>query len=189
MMKVRPRADYPVRVAPQEWEVDPPTESLYKGIFDVTLNRTVDIVFVPDVTAVAPPWDPTILPADMDDATTQEQTRLDAALHATYIVTPNPLLAHTDETLRWARSDTAETEPGIEEATDGVVFYVSPAEFESYTSDLQALSAVVGRLHSNTPVSKLRHYSVIGFVQERIVGSPRLHPRHAELLGRPPAHG
>jgi hypothetical protein len=56
-MKQSPTADYPVRVRPESWEHDPTQAGLYAGVYTVTLNATVDITFVPDLSRSAPPWD------------------------------------------------------------------------------------------------------------------------------------
>src|SRR5262245_10804144 len=74
-MKVSPRADYPVRVLAQEWDEQPHRAELYRDVFAVTLNHVVEIVFVPDVGEVAPPWDGRTLPPDLDDVSTPAQAR------------------------------------------------------------------------------------------------------------------
>jgi hypothetical protein len=175
-MKAWPTADYPVRVLPREAEEEPTTARLYRGVFTVTLNHTVDVVFVPDVSAVAPPWDPATLPADLDAVATVEQARLAAALLAPYVVTPNAARAGAEDGFAWP----VDAGPG----TAGVVFYVTPAEFAAHAAELARLTEVAGRLHSQRRVGELREYGVVAFLERRVVDSGRLAPRHAELLGR-----
>lgn len=169
-MKVAPSADYPVRVLRQEWEEE---NSLYAGIFAVTLNHTVDIAFIPDLSPVAPPWEELRLPEDLDAITTPEQARLATALLTPYVVTPNDARAGGDETF----------------SSDGdrhIVYYVSATEFDEYAAELAALSTTAaGSLRSQPQVSALRdQHPVVRFIETRIVGSGQLQPQHAFMLGQ-----
>jgi hypothetical protein len=175
-MKVSPRADYPVRVIPQAWEEVASRAGLYEGIFTVTLNHTVDVTFVPDVSAVAPQWDSRFLPASFDEVATVEQARVSTALVASYVVTPNETLAGTQERFVWP------PDGGPDAAV--VVFYVTSAEFARYAEDLDRLSGIVGSLYPDKTVSDLRDYEVVGFLERRVVASPLLDPGHATMLCR-----
>jgi hypothetical protein len=174
-MKVAPTADYPVQVLRQEWEEPAEAAAWYAGIFTVTLNHHVDVAFVPDVSAVAPPWDDHLLPADLDEVETPGQARIATALLSPYVVTPNQARAGGDETFRWP--------PDGSDAPQ-VVFYVTGEEFARYAADLDQLTGVAGGRASGPRVSELRDHPVIGFLEQRVVGSARLDPRHAFLLGR-----
>lgn len=174
-MKVSPTANYTVRVLRQEWEEIPEVARLYTGVFAVALNYTVDIGFVPDVSSLAPPWNPAALPSNLDDVATPELARLGTALFSSYVVTPNPALAGTEDGFTW---------PDEESPPSGVVFYVTSEEFDRYAVDLDRLTAVAGNLHSQVRVADLRDYEVVRFLEERVVASPRLKPRHAVLLGQ-----
>jgi hypothetical protein len=169
-MKVSPTADYTVRVLRQEQEESSPAAPLYAGIFAVALNHLVTVTFVPDVSAAAPPWDPSQLPADLDAVATAERARLAVALLSSYVVTPNDARAGTEDAMQGDDS--------------GVVFYVTAAEFARYAADLTGLTEVAGRLYSDRRVSELRGHEVITFIERRVVASPRLDPRHAALLGQ-----
>src|SRR5690606_10285212 len=92
-MKARPTADYPVRVVREANEVLAANAAYYEGIYSVILNQTVQVVFVPDVSAQAPPWDGHQLPADLDLVATAEQARIEMVVWAQYAVTPNAPLA------------------------------------------------------------------------------------------------
>jgi hypothetical protein len=88
-MKVRPRSDYPVGVRPMSVEVPAGVAGLYEGIYEVTLNSVVGIVFCPSLADVAPPFRDELLPRDVDEITTATQARLVSILFSTYSVTPN----------------------------------------------------------------------------------------------------
>jgi hypothetical protein len=79
MVKVGPSANYYVRVRPSAWNSpspDPARLALYAGIFHVSLQYTVGVTFVPDVSALAPPWTVDALPAPGERIGTVEQARL-----------------------------------------------------------------------------------------------------------------
>lgn len=175
-MKVSPRSDYPVGVRPRSWEESEPVAELYDGIFDVTLNRVVDVVFVPDLLAIAPPFDDALLPRDLDEVFTQGQARLAAVLFGRYVVTPDPSRSGIQEC--FARAiDT----PG--ERT-GVVFYVSSNKFARYADDLEKLSQRLGGLHPPGTVADLRGIAVIDFIEQTVLGSPAFRSEDAAMLDR-----
>jgi hypothetical protein len=175
-MKPGLNADYPIQVYPLSWDEAPAVAPLYDGVFGMILNFLVEIVFVPDVSAAAPPWDGHQLPANVDEVSTAEQARLAAALVANYAVTPNEARAGEVERFRWPADEGARA--------DVVMRYVSPAEFARYSADLDHLSTIVSGTQSETPVSELRDYEVVRFVEREVVAAAWLQPGHAAMLGR-----
>ncbi|WP_433333455.1 hypothetical protein [Spirillospora sp. CA-294931] len=176
-MKVGPNANFPVKVRHQSEEVFPETAHLYANVFAVSLNVTVDIMFVPDLSGSAPPWDVRTLPQDIDVITTVPQARMVSALLSTYVVTPNARYAGTEESFG-ALGD------GVDEPS-GVVFYVTPAEFDRYRADLDALSEVTSPTFTGEKVNDLREYKVVAFIERRILDSAWLRSQDAITLGRP----
>ena len=96
-MKVGPSAHYSVGVWRAEWEEPNDNAPLYHGIFEVQLQHSADITFVPDISSAAPPWDSRRLPDDIDTVDTVELARLAQALLSSYVVTPNDKLAGSEE--------------------------------------------------------------------------------------------
>lgn len=181
-MKVSPKADYPVQVTTHErYEDDPRTGPLYRGIFRVVLNHQVAVLFVPETGAGAPNWDYRDLSEKLDAVSTVEDARLATLLVESYSVTPNDARADTEDRLPWPAQDTP---AGHFESSTGVIFYVTNAAFARYTADLQQLEGIVSDAWDNEPVSRLRDYEVIRFIEERIVASPWLEPYDAMMLGR-----
>jgi hypothetical protein len=176
MVKVGPSANYRVRVRPYAWD-NPAQAELFDGVVDLSLQLYIPIMFVPDVSAVAPPWTADALPPLGERLSTPEQARLSQALTASYVVTPNERLADRTERFTFTWPD----EPSADPTT---VFYVAPAEFDRYAADLDALADVAGALHSSVTVDQVRDRDVIQFVERRIVDSPWLLPRDAALLER-----
>jgi hypothetical protein len=173
MTKVSPRADYPVKVVPESWEQEPATARFYEGIYTVVLNSTVDIAFVPDVSALAPPWRE--LP---DDVGSVEQARVASVLLARYAVTPNDRLAGREERFELPAS-------GGYDATGGVVYYVTAAEFARWSAELDRLAAQDrNSFHATRTVSALRDLDIVGFVERRVLTSPQFAERDGRMLGR-----
>jgi hypothetical protein len=173
-MKVGPSVDYLVRMAREEWEQVSGPE-LYAGSFTVTLQLLVRVAFVPDVSAVAPPWTDDGLPEAFDDIATAPHARVATVLLAPYSVTPNADRAGTTDVLTW---------PAGADGRTRVVRYVTPAEFGRFAVDLDRLTGIAGALRPRTRVSELRRYDVVGFLEREIVPAPWLQPGHAVQLGR-----
>ncbi|MFB2983618.1 hypothetical protein [Microseira sp. BLCC-F43] len=68
-MKPSPQYDFPVSVRRQTWEENPGVAALYQGIFDVTLNHTISVMFVPEIKKNANCWPPR-LPENIDEIST-----------------------------------------------------------------------------------------------------------------------
>lgn len=175
-MKPNPTLDYPVSVLPESAEVtDRSRASLYEGIYRMTLNYRVDVVFVPDVSAATPPWDGRGLPADFDDVRDPIEARRSVALSASYVVTPNAARAGTTERFAFG-------------GRENVVRYVTPAEFARFAADFPALGELVGTVRPRYTVSGLREFGVVRFVEAEIVDQPWLAPTDAAWLGRGPGN-
>jgi hypothetical protein len=173
-MKVGPNANFPVAVRPYSTEVDEETAHLYVNVFDVRLNVSVHVTFVPDISHLGPPWDGSTLPGNLELVTTVPQARLAAVLTSRYVVTPNDRYAGTEETFLL----------GAAPEQHGVVFYVTRTEFERYRAGLDALSEITGTTFVGVRVGDLREYDVITYLEQRVLGSAWLRPRDATLLGR-----
>jgi hypothetical protein len=162
-MKVAPRADSQISVRPRSWDEDSRIAVHYEGVYDVTLNNMVTISFVPNLGTAAPPFDRSQLPPDLDDVGTPEQARLEAALHAGYVVTPCPRRASTSQSLpipEWSNGPA------------GVVFYVTAEQFELLTADLAVLACEIGTLHSEVAHSQLVGHPAVDFVAELVSAPP-----------------
>jgi hypothetical protein len=175
MKDVTPRADYPVRVRRRQWEEASPVADLYDGIFDVNLNSSVDVVFVPDMSAFAPPFDGADLPRDLDAISSPAQAQLVAVLTGTYVVTPNTTRSGTEEPLTGLFDD-----PGV---AGTAVFFVTPAEFTRYATELDELSNRLAAFYPSGTVDDLREYEVIAFLERVVFGSEAFRPEDAAILG------
>lgn len=162
-MLISPRSDYPVGVRPMSVEAPPAVAGLYDGVYEVTLNNMVEIVFCP---SVPPPFDDALLPEDVDEITTPAQARLVSVLFASYAVTPDDARAGSEERL-----------PGR-----GVVFYVGGAEFARYAAELRELSAELGARYPDRTVNDLSDHAVVRFLRETVIPAPEFQPADREML-------
>jgi hypothetical protein len=181
-VKVSPRADYPVGVRAMRWEVPPAIADLYDGIFEVSLNRTVSVAFVPDLSSVGPPFDDAQLPRDLDTIASPEQARLATVLFAPYAVTPNDQLQGTERRLPAPVAvDGEEMGPG------GVVFFTSAGDFARYAAELAELSQRLGGRHPAGTIADLRGYAVAAYLRGTVLASDLVDPDDLAALADPPA--
>jgi hypothetical protein len=180
-MKTGPRADYPITVSDQTLEEEPPASVLYSGIYTMYLNFSVRVAFIPDMSALAPPWDASRLPDNFDLITTPDQARLATALRTWYVVTPNE--ARGGQVERFHPFDRTSEQPTV-------VRFVHPSEFAQFAADLDELSELVGGVYTDKTVVDLQQYSVVRFVAEHVVGAGLMDPRDAYwLTPRPSTSG
>jgi hypothetical protein len=154
-MKPSPRYDFLVSVRRQAWEEEPKVAPLYQGIFDVILNHSISIIFVPELERNTNCWCPT-LPDNVDEITTDIEARLVSIALSKYSVTPNPLLAGRGEIISRDVFQTPER---------GVIFYVTPQEFKIFSSELSMLSEQLPSVHSSQPVSEIDFYFLESWYQ------------------------
>jgi hypothetical protein len=177
-MKAGPKADYPVRVYDESSEHDPPEAELFERVFTMVLNYYVRIAFVPDVSAVAPPWNDD-LRANAPELETTEQARMAVALTTPYLVTPNEALTDTEATFEGGRYEDCGPRRRV-------VFYVAPGEFDRYSAELVVLAELNAySLHPKKRASELRGYEVIDFVQRRVLASRWIDSWDADMLCLP----
>ncbi|MBT2555498.1 hypothetical protein [Arthrobacter sp. ISL-5] len=177
-MQISPRSDYPIRVRPRGWDEDPAVARFYDGIFDVTLNNTVTITFVPERGPRSSALNRANLPADLDSIGSSDEARLEAVLFADRAVTPDADRAGTAEPLQipvWRDGP---------DAVPGTVFYISRDEFAAVVKDLEALTAEHGDLYSDSPVSSLRGHPAVDFVQ-RLLSDPAFGEQDLQSLRDP----
>jgi hypothetical protein len=164
-------SNYFVQVFPSAWLEEPGTAPLYEGIYSVRLNAVLPVLFVPDASAVGPPWRPELLPTGEADLRTAEQVRAYEIMTASYTVTPHPALAGTTDRFAF----------GTMPCT---VFYVSPAEYAGYAAELEELAEIASDANPRLRRDDLLDRAVIRFVDRQVLGSPLLAPLDADTVGK-----
>ena len=172
-MKPSPQYDFPVSVRCQTWEEEPEVAALYQGIFDVTLNHTLSVMFVPEVQINDNRRFP-ILPDNVDDIYTELEARLVTIALSRYTVTPNSLLAGKEEII--SRS-------GRESCQEGVLFFVTPQEFSIFSTELSILAKEIPSVHSYKKLSEIQNFEFTKFLIYRIIQSKYFAEEDLQILG------
>lgn len=170
-MKPSAKYDFPVSVREQVWEEETDTASLYTGIFDVHLNFSIDIMFVPDVGKAIDKTLLASLPDDFDEISTSLEARLSVFTYSKYAVTPNSLLTDTEEIIQPENS-----------SDKCVVFYISNEQFQIFQQELSEISEQFVSVHDSQPISKNSDLGSMNFILSAIIQSNNFDPKDRFLL-------
>ena len=170
-MKPSPQYDFTISVRRHSWEEEPEVAAWYEGIFEVTLNFTVNLMFVPALKRE--PWPPR-LPEDTDAVHTEQEARSIAISLSRYAATPDDSREGTEE--RFAR-DWSESGPGV-------VFYVTSQEFATFSEELARLADERPSVHSGWKVSEIPQLAVTRWLLTRVLASPSVSAKDLRMLGR-----
>jgi len=181
-MKPSLERDFSVSVRHQIWEELPETAEFYRGIYSVTLNFLVTIMFVPELEINPDNWPP-VLPDNVDEVSSETEARLFTAALSDYTVTPNSLLAGTQEIIfiPAVNKDMGYSDIDSERA---VVFYVSHQEFDAFSKELSALADRTPGVHDFVRISEIEELEVAKFILSMVIDSPYFSGRDLETLGR-----
>ena len=172
-MKIGFSPDYYVQVFPDGWEEDPADAELWDGIVTVLLNTVLRVRFVPDVSASGPPWRATI-PAAQAQLDTVDGVREYAVVTSRYVVTPNERQAGRVEQIR-------------EPERLRLVFYVTHDEFTTFAAELADLAEIASDAVPELRRGELLDRAVVRFLDERVLGDPRVLEERGDAVGRAPA--
>lgn len=181
-MKPSLERDLTVSVRHQIWEEAPEVAEFYQGIYSVTLNFLVTVMFVPEVARTVDNWPP-VLPENVDNVSTELEARLFTIALSDYTVTPNSLLAGKQEliplslvSLDMNNSDSV--------AKMGVVLYVSSQEFEVFSKELSGLAEQTPGVHDSVRIGEIQNLEVSKFILSSVIGYPHFSAGDLRVLGR-----
>ncbi|GIF04466.1 hypothetical protein [Actinoplanes siamensis] len=176
-MKIGTPANYYVRAMFSGWDYPPEEAHLHEGCWTVDLNHGMTVAFIDGLDHLGPPWVEASLPPEEDgDLQDPDMVRLLTLLQSTYTVTPNDELAGGVDRfpLPWPTEDRVQ----------GVVFYLTRAEFAPLLDDIKALSETnAGSVQSTVRRDEVLDHPVIRFIEERVLTSRWLTPRDAHVAG------
>src|SRR5436190_15547597 len=115
-MKPRPQYDFPLFVRRQTWEEEPGQAPYYEGIFDVSLNGIVSVMFVPAPARMV--WPP-VLPRNAEEIQSEDEARAISIALSRFAVTVDDTRAGTERSFPrdWSESGA------------GLLHFVSAAQF------------------------------------------------------------
>jgi hypothetical protein len=181
-MKPSLERDFRVSVTHQIWEELPETAEFYRGIYSVRLNYLVYIMFVPELEINPDNWPP-VLPDNVDEVSSETEARLFTTALSDYTVTPNSLLAGTQEIIS-IPSFKGDMEDSDLDSKRGVVFYVSHQEFEAFSKELSALADQNPGVHDFVRISEIEEWEVAKFIVTKVIDSQYFSAGDLESLGR-----
>jgi hypothetical protein len=171
-MKPTPRYDFPVSVWREGADYPSASAEAFSGVYSVTLNHTISVVFVPPVDR-RPPWPP-VVPPDTDNVATSDDARRMTIALSPLAVTPDDVRAQTAETFHADCDDTH------------AIFYVRNDEFAALLRELESLSDTFAGVHDSVPVSQLGDSALARCLTQLIIPSGHLSVRQLHIIGRRP---
>jgi hypothetical protein len=151
-MKPSFSSDFTVSVRHQTLEEPPEVAEFYQGIYSVTLNFLVNVIFVPELEIDVNHWLP--MPENVDNVSSELEARLFTLCFSDYIITPNSLKKGQQEIITLASA--------VEDAKDThltsdvrVIFYVSPEEFATFSKELSVLAENTPGVHDYVKISEI----------------------------------
>ncbi len=179
-MKPSLEQNFSVAVRHQIWEELPEKAEFYRGIYSVTLNYLVSVMFVPEFEITQDNWPP-VLPEDVDEISSETEARLVTAALSDYTVTPNLLLAGKQEiiTLPSVNEDMKDSDI---ESKRGVIFFVKPQDFEVFSKELSVLADQTPGVHDCVKISEIKELELAKFVLYNIIKSQHFYARDLKIL-------
>ncbi|MBW4528043.1 MAG: hypothetical protein KME18_23155 [Phormidium tanganyikae FI6-MK23] len=173
-MKPSPQYDFPISVRNQIWEEEAEVAPLYDGIFEVQLNFTISVMFIPAFEIPDRDWVQQV-PEDVDKISTELEARLITIAFSKYSVIPNDAQAGTESLFQ--RSTLGIPEPGL-------IFYVTSEAFATFSLELSDFAEALPAVHSSRRVSEVADLEFVQFLVSRIVESKHFSPVDLPILGR-----
>ena len=182
-MKPSLERNFSVSVRHQSWEVFPETAEFYRGIYLVTLNFLVSIMFVPELEINPDNWPP-VLPDNVDEVSSETEARLFTAALSDYTVTPKSLLAGGTQEIISIPPLKGDMEDSDIDSRRGVLFYVSHQEFDAFSKELSALADRTPGVHDFVRISEIEELKVAKFIVSMVIDSPYFSAGDLATLGR-----
>lgn len=157
------KKDFVINLWHYVWEYEEPHSDFYRNIYAVILNRFISVVFVPEVDRNVVSWLPIADPKIIDGANSVLEARLQTLATETYCVTPSRLLAGQEEKM---------PPPSFApDSGEGVIFYVTPEEFEIYSREITMLDEKIGRESGGHYASELQNFKFVQLLLNRVITS------------------
>lgn len=177
-MKPYPRYDFPVSIRHHVYEVQNyKVASFFQGIYDVVLNFSMTITFVPKAYISDVDW--RLYQADILDQENVKnctEARLSCIANSYYSVTPDLSMPGQEKLLPQF----------FPEIPSGVVFLVNPKEFEIFSKEIAFIyeELASGGAYAYRTISELKDFAITKFLLDKVIISQHLLEHHLRILGR-----
>lgn len=183
-MKSSLSTDFTISVKHQIWEELPEVAHFYQGIYSVTLNFLLTIMFVPEIKDTLSDLS-IILPQNVEHVCSEREARLFTIALSEYTVTPNSFLAGQQKLIYLPSGSENGTINNSEQVSEkGVIFYISPDKFAVFSQELSELAEQTIGVHDYVRISELKNLQTAQFILSDIIKSNNFSPSHLKYLGR-----
>ncbi|BAZ15754.1 hypothetical protein NIES4071_76260 [Calothrix sp. NIES-4071] len=172
--------NFTISVRHQIWEESPEFAEFYQGIYSVTLNFLVNIMFVPGFEINVNNWPPRV-PENIDNVSSKLEARLFTLFFCDYIVTPDQFRAGQQEVISLA-SAVEDFDNSNLASNVRVVFYVTPEEFTLFSKELHTLSEQTSGIHDYVRISEIDNLQFAKFILSSVINSQYLLAKDKEIL-------
>ncbi len=181
-MKPSLSSNFTLSVRHQIWEESPEVAKFYQGIYSVTLNFLVNVIFVPKFERNVNHWPPS-LPENVDNVSSELEARLFTLFFSDYTITPDPLRSGQQEIITLASA--AEEVKNTNSASDvKVIFYVSPEEFATFSQELCVLAEQTPGVYDYVKISEIKNLELAKFLLSCVINSSCFLVKDRNILAR-----
>ncbi|MBW4601613.1 MAG: hypothetical protein KME29_19080 [Calothrix sp. FI2-JRJ7] len=180
-MKPSLSSDFTVSVRHQSWEEPPEVAEFYQGIYSVTLNFLVNVMFVPEFEINVN--NSLIFPENIDNVSSEAEARLFTLCFSDYTITPNSLKKGQQEIITLASA--AENSKDTNLISDvRVIFYVSPEEFALFSKELSPLAEQTSGVHDYVKISEIENLKFAKYILSSVISSSCFQEKDKKILAR-----
>lgn len=180
--------EFKVQVRHQERDEDPSVARFFRGIFWMTLNSFVHVIFIPSFPRERENWSLKIAD-DVDDVRSLSEARQFTAALSDYTVTPDDDRAGQQELIPIPPPPQISA-PGFRdematESRTGVMFYVTQKEFTRFSQELALISEHTFELNEYIPFSEAKDFECMQLILDIIATSPDFSQEDTKILNLP----
>ena len=180
-MKRSLERNFSVSVRHQVLEERPEVAELYQGIYSVTLNSLVTVMFVPEFKRNAKSWPPA-LSENVDNVNTEQEARLFTTALSDYTITPDRYLAGQEEVI--PQASVTEDNRYNRNFETRTIFYVTHQEFDTFVQELSVLAEQMLGIHDYVRISEIENLKFAQLILARVINSKHFSLKDLKILGR-----
>lgn len=173
--------EFKVRVQHQERDEDSSIARFFRGIFWMSLNGSVDIIFIPSFPHEQENWSLNIT-TYIDDVRSVDEARQFTAALSDYTVIPDNNRAGQQQV--YPKPPPLPPSRGIGPTT-GVIFYVTQQEFTRFSQELTLIEEHTFLFNEHIPFSEAKNFECMQLILDHIVTSPHFSQEDTKIINLP----